>query len=359
MGLFSSVPFTYEQNKMATEVWLYSSFAGAACCALVLLMIGILFLHSESRAQLDRVSFRLLTCSLLANMAFCIASGSIGLVNEDYWGCGASVMLIVLTLHISTFLLFCIALNLYLVIAHKANGHSVEQWYYICSVCIALMLSLPPFLANQYGWDEIIGGCWYSNRRDMAERIRWQVATQLFWSIACSFGEFVGFVTVFMHMLNHHLAFSRAVVPNRGDLHYTVTYRGVIIRIALYPFASLILNCITVACDIHGTVTSNSHSAATANTYRVRLLNDFCYGGRGIVYAALSISDPVVARPSCSNPLQGIFTKALTLEGSTTSYAQARSCRPKRRHSAFHPNHPRSREPFGRRVSSIACCHQA
>ncbi|KIY65745.1 hypothetical protein CYLTODRAFT_492048 [Cylindrobasidium torrendii FP15055 ss-10] len=309
--------FTPLQNKLGNELWSYSSFAGAACCIVVLLIIGILHLRPESRNLLDRVSFRLMTWSLVANMIFCLFSGSIGLAHGQSWGCRISVWIIILTLHISTFLAFCIALNLHLVIVHDQNGRSAEKYYYISSVCLAMLLTLPPFIAMQYGWDEVTGGCWYAKRESMANRIKWQVATQLFWSIACSFGELVAFTTVFSRMVHRHRAFNRAdSVSQHGHRHHTITYRGIIIRIALYPLASFVLNSITIACDLHNTVASNSNAPATPTTYRLRLLNDFCYGGRGVVYAVLGITDPLEALIRAAKRLYEVYSTIRTVKDS-------------------------------------------
>ncbi|KIY65742.1 hypothetical protein CYLTODRAFT_356337 [Cylindrobasidium torrendii FP15055 ss-10] len=294
------------------NLWAYSSFAGAMCCAVALCVIGMLYVHSASRHELDRVSFRLMTWSLVSNTIFGITSGCVGFMTEPAWGCRFAVWIksIQLTLHISTFLLFCIALNLHLVILHNVRGENLEKWYYIGSVLLALVLTIPPLVAKQYGWDDVVGTCWYANRGDVSERIRWQVATQLFWSMACALGELVVFVSVFTHMLRHHvrpfslrlhrrssLTMATAVARQRSSQHYTITHRGVIIRIALYPIASFILNSIIIACDLQSTVSSSLPHRATKATYGVRLLNDFCYGGRGIVYAILGITDPVSPRP--------------------------------------------------------------
>ncbi|KIY65767.1 hypothetical protein CYLTODRAFT_424065 [Cylindrobasidium torrendii FP15055 ss-10] len=298
---------TEADNAISLKLWAYSSFVGGGLCALVLLIIGAVLLHPESRKHLDRVSFRVMAWALLANMVFGIANGCAGLTPTGT-GCTVEVWVVQLTLQLSTFLLFCVALNLQLVLVHGINGQKMEKYYYICSVSLAMALTIPPLAAKQYGYDELTDACWYASS-DRTERLRWQVSTQILWSIICSVGELVTFATVLYHMLRHQVlhghARSRSIstVGTRSragsvDAHNLPkppanVYRGVIMRIALYPLASLVINSITVACDLYASVSSG---VKTRTAFRILLLNDFCYGGRSVVYALLALSDPALVR---------------------------------------------------------------
>ncbi|KIY72354.1 hypothetical protein CYLTODRAFT_417934 [Cylindrobasidium torrendii FP15055 ss-10] len=298
--------FTDADNAVSLNLWAYSSFIGVGCCAIALICIGAVIAHSDSRKHLDRVSFRLVAWALLANMIFGVANGCAGMAPSGM-RCTIAVWVVLLTLHLSTFLLFSVALNLQLVLVHGVNGQKMEKWYYICSISLALALTIPPLAAKQYGYDALTDACWYANS-DSHERLKWQISTQIFWSVACAFGELVTFITVLVHMLRHQVMHghvrSRSMSTGTRSRSASVdgqtvpkppvnVYRGVIMRIALYPFASLVINSITVACDLYASV---SDGITTEIAYRVLLLNDFCYGGRSIVYALLAITDPALVR---------------------------------------------------------------
>ncbi|KIY72352.1 hypothetical protein CYLTODRAFT_486382 [Cylindrobasidium torrendii FP15055 ss-10] len=146
---------------------------------------------------------------------FGIANGCAGLTPSGM-RCTVTVWIVLLTLQISTFLLFSVALNLQLVLVHGINGQRMEKWYYICSVSLALGLTIPPLAAKQYGYDSLTDACWYSNSNNN-QRLIWQISTQIFWSVACAFGELVAFIIVLVHMLRHQASFP----PPCSCLHYT------------------------------------------------------------------------------------------------------------------------------------------
>ncbi|KAF9026101.1 hypothetical protein BDZ89DRAFT_1161381 [Hymenopellis radicata] len=302
--------FTDEDNRISNLLWAATSGVGAGCCFLVLLVIVGAMIHPDARRQLDRVSFRIMTYALVANMVFGLASTVCGLQKHGGTSCDVSMFLLMLTLEISTFLLFCIALNLQLVLVHGVNGQAMEKWYYIGSVSAALAVTVPPFAAHQYGWDPLNSACWYTSS-DVSQRLRWQVSTQIMWSLGSAVGEIIMFFTVLTYMIRHQIIHGQAVrsrslstgTRSRANsvgggaanvpTQHVKTYRGIIMRIALYPLASLIINSVTVACDLHATLTTG---VSSVTAYNVLLLNDFCYGGRPIVYALLAATDPSLVR---------------------------------------------------------------
>lgn len=50
----------------SNSLWAITSAVGAGLCFLVLLVIAAVWLHPESRAHLDRVSFRIMSVALFA-----------------------------------------------------------------------------------------------------------------------------------------------------------------------------------------------------------------------------------------------------------------------------------------------------
>jgi hypothetical protein len=154
---------TSDMETTSNLLWAVTSTVGAILCFLVLLVIGIVWLHPKSRPHLDRVSFRIVTLALFANMTFGIASTVGAMMTTDNFFCGFSVFVLQLTLQISSFLLFCIALNLLLVVCYRFNGQNMEKFYIIFSLVMSAVLVVPPYAANQYGWDPLELDCWYKN----------------------------------------------------------------------------------------------------------------------------------------------------------------------------------------------------
>jgi hypothetical protein len=50
----------------SNQLWAITGMVGAALCGAVLVVIGVVALNPISRPHLDRVSFRILVCTLLA-----------------------------------------------------------------------------------------------------------------------------------------------------------------------------------------------------------------------------------------------------------------------------------------------------
>ncbi|KAE9405336.1 hypothetical protein BT96DRAFT_852947 [Gymnopus androsaceus JB14] len=292
--------FTNEMDDVSNKLWEYTSIVGAAMCFVALLAIGIVALHPVSRRHLDRVSFRILAYALGANMVFGIVNAVGGSFTGPTWRCGFTIWVLQVTLEMSSFLLFCIALNMQLVIVHSVNGQKMERYYMIGSTLMSLIITIPAYATDQYGWDTLVGDCWYKNP-NQSQLLAWQIGTQLFWTLLTVLGEVVTSLTVIIYMLKQRNLVSKAVNVNaRYDtgatsgssnkrLEYARHYKSVLIRIALYPLASCVINLLSVMCVLHATFTGGVHSL---NDYHILLLSDFLYGGRAVVYAFLTAVDP-------------------------------------------------------------------
>ncbi|VDC07999.1 unnamed protein product [Peniophora sp. CBMAI 1063] len=297
-----STYFTPEMADVSNQLWAVTSAVGAGLCFFVLVVIGALYTHPASRAHLDRVSFRLMLYSLIANMVFGVVSAIGGTLTGPSTGCGLSIFLLQLTLEMSSFLLFCIALNLQLVVAHGVRGKHLEKYYVACSIVMALAITIPPYAAGQYGWDPLVKDCWYTNDNQQ-QRLAWQIGTQLIWTGLTVAGEVVTACAVTTYMLRVHYrqkniisavtASSSSMASLKPMSIHAHTYANVIIRIALYPFASCVINLTSIVCVIHATSTNGIQNA---NDYRILLLSDFLYGGRAVVYALLAGTDPALIR---------------------------------------------------------------
>ncbi|KZV65579.1 hypothetical protein PENSPDRAFT_689741 [Peniophora sp. CONT] len=310
--------FTSEMAEISNQLWAVTSAVGAGLCFLVLVVIAAMYTHQGSRVHLDRVSFRLMLYSLLANTVFGIVSAIGGTLTGPSIGCGLSIFLLQLTLEMSSFLLFCIALNLQLVVVHGVRGKHLEKYYVAFSIVTALAITVPPYAAGQYGWDPLVKDCWYTNDNQQ-QRLAWQIGTQLIWTGLTVTGEVVTACTVTTYMLRVHFRQKNilsAATSSRssGSTHperksrlrsgssgsslkpmsiHANTYANVVIRIALYPFASCVINLTSIVCVIHATSTNGIQNG---NDYRILLLSDFLYGGRAVVYALLAATDPALVR---------------------------------------------------------------
>ncbi|KAJ7779698.1 hypothetical protein B0H16DRAFT_1829930 [Mycena metata] len=298
--------FTDELVELSNQLWAVTAMIGAAFCGAVLIVIGIVATNPVSRQHLDRVSFRILVWALAANTIFGVANAIGGKFTGPTWACGFTIFLLQLTLELSSFLLFSIALNLQLVVVHKINGQAMEKYYVLGSWVMSLGLTVPAYASKQYGWDPLVKDCWYSNP-DTKARLAWQIGTQLFWTLLTVVGELFTASTVVIFMVRYQLrkarAQSAAVTESRtrsrsGSVVVTndpIAYanKRIIFRIVLYPIASALINLTSVACVIHATQNDGVHNWTG---YRVLLLSDFVYGGRAVLYALLSATDPALVR---------------------------------------------------------------
>ncbi|KAK6983947.1 hypothetical protein R3P38DRAFT_3108578 [Favolaschia claudopus] len=310
--------------NVSNQLWAITASVGAALCGTVLLVIAILALNPVSRQFLDRVSFRILVWTLFANTVFGITNAVGGKFKGPTWACAFDIFLLQLTLELSGFLLFCVALNLQLVVIHQVNCLKLEKFYVIGSIALSLALTIPPYAANQYGWDPLVEDCWYAND-DPKQRLAWQIGTQLFWTLLTVTGELVTSTTVVIYMLRHRVRLSFTPVarhwtdylqtrtrkriqgapPSQGrsrtesiggpsdSVSHVNLYRNVILRIVLYPLASAVVNLTSVVCVIHAT---RHNGVQNWTDYRILLLSDFIYGGRAILYACLAATDPALTR---------------------------------------------------------------
>ncbi|KAJ7196631.1 hypothetical protein GGX14DRAFT_403093 [Mycena pura] len=316
--------FTDNLVNISNQLWAITAMIGAALCGKVLVVIGIVAMNPVSRPHLDRVSFRILVWALLANTVFGIANAVSAKFTGPTWACGFTIFLLQvivelssaeeprlivgqLTLEMSSFLLFSIALNLQLVVIHQINGQKMEKFYVFGSIIISLCLTVPPYAAKQYGWNPLAQDCFYSNE-NQKQRLAWQIGTQLFWTLLTVAGEVSTALAVIIYIVRHQLRnrkylatgigsrirprSSSAVAVNDRVVNATI-YRNVIFRIIIYPIVSAVINLTSVVCVIHITQGDGVHNWTG---YSVLLVSDFVYGGRAVLYALLAATDPGLVR---------------------------------------------------------------
>jgi hypothetical protein len=296
MAAISDAQFTF-----AGVLGYACTIPGTCLCFLVLLAYAFVASSSKARMHLDRVSFRLIIYSLVFNIlygiAFSVTASQVGPGSLCNFGAFATNFTLTFAVYFTT----CIALNLQLVLVHRFNGRKLEKYYVIGTFLLAIVLTVPAYGLDQFGWDEQNSTCWFKNPSDEL-RLRWLVGSQSFWILLAATIETVcsGVVLwwiIRFQMYTHQLSSSENVTNaplwsrdsgRVSAMARASRYRHVIYRIGLYPLVSLIINVITVALDLNQTI----HGVETQSDFRLLVLDLIMYGLRTLVYAILAVGDP-------------------------------------------------------------------
>ncbi|RDB21679.1 hypothetical protein Hypma_011218 [Hypsizygus marmoreus] len=282
-----------------------STIPGTIVCALVLVAYGVVAKSLKARKVLDRVSFRLLVRTLIFNVLFGIAFAATP--TSPGRGCDFGAFAINLTLCFATFFTTCIAINLQLVLIHGVNGKIMEKYYIIGTTLLTFALNIPTYALDQFGWNDLSATCWYKNDDDKT-RLRWIIATSAFWiSLAATIETICSFtVLVWLYRFQRTIETltkdaqpisftatgSRSSASFRHSRRVTIghdpKYRRIILRIALYPIVSLLMNFSTVALDLHMSIVG-MHSRLE---FRLLVLDLILYGLRTLAYGLLAARDP-------------------------------------------------------------------
>ncbi|KAL0575018.1 hypothetical protein V5O48_006947 [Marasmius crinis-equi] len=306
-----------DDNQVYSPEILITSSVATGVTSFVLFLVAIAALHPRSRRLLDRVSFRLMVAALCANLGYAIGMMKTS-VNPDGRGCSVQVWVISFTLHLSSYLLFCIGLNLQLVMIHGINGQNMEKYYVLGSVMLAGALSLAPLIAGQVGYDPIEQRCGWKSE-DLAERLRWRIGTTLFWIIFIIVGEIVTFLSILVFMVRAKIFARRksrltsgtpTPIPARSGIHTRTKssgsslscrparYRNIVLRIALYPFAAAVTLSLVVVNDFRD----------AGHNHGVGVMGVLC-SLRPLVYALLGATDPSLMRA-----LKALYRSVLKLD---------------------------------------------
>ncbi|KAJ7246072.1 hypothetical protein C8J57DRAFT_1523951 [Mycena rebaudengoi] len=283
------VPNALDAHKQ--DVSLAFNITGIVLTAALLLAIACTARNPVSRQHLNRVSFRLLVCALIANLIF--AATSIPVFSGPSAGCSLMAFFGMSVLMLSACMFFCTALNLQLVLVYHLNGNSIEKFYYIGSVVVVAILNITPYAAGQFG--HYYGTCWFSDLRPDVQ-FRWLLWSQAFWILLMSSGE----VLLFFMILGYMYIASPMHAPRLWSNHSTssfndsipdppiVMYRNIILRIGLYPLLSCCLNFTGAILDIWLT----KNPILTELQWRLSWV-DFCvFSLRPILYTLLAATDP-------------------------------------------------------------------
>ncbi|KAL0565928.1 hypothetical protein V5O48_016092, partial [Marasmius crinis-equi] len=241
-------------------------------CVAVLLLIALLSAHSVSRPKLDRVSFRMLTYALVGSLLYGVTV--IFSTGETYYRtCPIVGPVLVSTLHLSSFLFFCIGLNLQLVMVHGIDGQKTEKFYVGGSLSLAIIVGLVCVGSKQWTYNPELKMCW-AHSYDPKKTIMWQVGNLYLWNFLVMIGELITFSSIVVYMIRlkvllayllrqpaeslnvQHQVFETDFIRRRSQytsqysgqlsasLQYSKPrgpkqYRNMVLRIALYPLSSL------------------------------------------------------------------------------------------------------------------------
>ncbi|CUS14681.1 unnamed protein product [Tuber aestivum] len=322
-------------------------------CLAVLVVVAVLFSDPLSRKALDRLSFRLLTYALISNCIYSIGYIICVKVSPGFW-CTAGVWLIQFWLGVTNWLILCIAVNLQVVLVHSMNSLILEKYYIIGTICLNLVITLPPLIKGKFGWDPVIDVCWLTSK-DPDDRLMWQISTQLFWILLAVVITTVSALITMGYLYKHKFVSEKALQETKEDrqlrphtptaslprldahgkpmiddrmhirrsatrfasqtLSATSRFRSVILRISLYPIVMVVLNLVITIADIRISTASGIYSQ---RDYSLYVIYYALYGGergsflvacpavgaptdsgnlaRGIFYAVIAIIDPSIIR---------------------------------------------------------------
>ncbi|KAF7343993.1 hypothetical protein MVEN_01688500 [Mycena venus] len=275
---------------------------GIIFSAMVLMAFAYTASQRRSRPHLHRVSFRLLVYAMISNFILSVTlipmemlmMGPIYPAACTFGGFASNASLL-----FSACMYCCMALNLQLVLIHGVNGLKMEKYYVIGSSLLVAGCNLPPLAGGQLGsYDNL---CWFSNP-DPVQRFRWIFGTQTFWMVLEASTELVCFVILMSYMLRRRMYVKRMRSDISAEMsalqHATYSaapilqFRGIILRITLYPILSCVLNFSGSTLDLY----LAKHLGNTELNARLNALDQCIFNARPFLYAVLAATDPSFLR---------------------------------------------------------------
>ncbi|KAJ7639968.1 hypothetical protein DFH06DRAFT_1334887 [Mycena polygramma] len=316
-------------EKYIRTVTLGVSVPGVTLSVLLLVAITGLQLHSVSRPQLDRVSFRLLTYALVANVVFSVAM--LPVMKETNRACSFVAFLNLVSPLFSACMFCSIALNLQLVLVYSIDGNKMEKLYILGTIFLCGACTIPAWVAGELGWFN--GTCWIRGFTP-TEQLHWLLGTQSVPMLLIATLELVSFlrIIVFMIMRIQRLRMSQSIgsslitsLESSLPRHPVVRFRWMIIRIALYPLLSCFLSVTTCVLDVY----SVQHIELTNLTITLGATDLFIYCLRPLLYTMLACTDPVISPPahvglnSLPSPVVSTSSSLTALEAAAFTIADA------------------------------------
>ncbi|KAF9266729.1 hypothetical protein L218DRAFT_955839 [Marasmius fiardii PR-910] len=269
--------------------------------AVVIITAVFLSLHPVSKPKTDRVSFRIMIYALLSgSVAYSVATLMVKRI-PGQTACRVMGSFVVAGLQLSSFLFFCIGLNLQLVMIHGIDGTRAEKYYVSGSLSLAIVLGILTFASNQLVYNPTQSVCYYYDPNPV-RGLLWRIGMQSFWSCLVVVGEIITFVSVVVYMFRvkaFSSGLSRDTTTTRlSASHYyrrplgPRQYRNVVLRIALYPLSSLLTTGVMAIM----TVVSAFDQMRDASDWAVRSALLAAFKSHGIIYALVAAADPAMTQ---------------------------------------------------------------
>ncbi|KAG7099975.1 hypothetical protein E1B28_001768 [Marasmius oreades] len=295
------------------------AYLSVSLCVTMIITAALLSIHPLSKQKTDRVSFRIMIYALCGTVVYLVTSIIVNRV-PGQTTCRVGGSLVVFGLHVSTFLFFCIGLNLQLVMIHGIDGTKAEKYYVGGSLSLAISLAIMTYLSKQLVYNPVQKECYYYDP-DPVRGLWWRVAIWLAWSFLAMAGELITFTSVviymarvrvrfdtetlgFSHVLNDDFPQAFESGPHRetgskshSRLSASHQYRkplgprgywNVVLRIALYPLSSLATTGVIAITTVYVPRKGLEWSVASA------LL--IVYVARGAIYALVAAADPAITQ---------------------------------------------------------------
>ncbi|KAG7093482.1 hypothetical protein E1B28_007157 [Marasmius oreades] len=314
-----------EDLRLRETIFNAISYLSVISCTIIILIAILLSLHSLSKQKTDRVSFRIMVYALCTSVVYSITMYLVNRVHGQT-ACRVTGSSTVFGLHLSSFLFFCIGLNLQLVMIHGIDGAKAEKYYVWGSLSLALVLGVLTYVSNQLTYDSKVGcyyydpnpvrGFWWRVRewlpdylqiavRFQRSRYFTQMGMQNIWSFLTMAGELVTFCSVVIYMIRVKV-FSpgpslAATVPGSQRLSASHQYRkplgprqyrNIVLRISLYPLSSLATSGLAAV----GTVSRPTQAINTRSDWIAVSTFRAVFLSRGTVYALVACADPAITQ---------------------------------------------------------------
>ncbi|KAJ7352133.1 hypothetical protein DFH08DRAFT_990264, partial [Mycena albidolilacea] len=280
---------------ISTRVVLGLIIPGLVLITALLALYGYAAWNLVSRRYLDRVSFRLLAYSLVANLVFGVSFTMSTLGGYHGWRCSLSSF-----------------------ITNNINGQAMEKYYVAGTTLICLICNVLPYASGNLGHVLIPAEtCWY-NSANTAIRFRWFIGTQTSWMIITVVGEVGAFLIILGYLVTHEIYLLRcplhteATYSSGGAGSTILKFRNIILRIGLYPLASFVLNLTAAVIDLHEFRKHEMGARKSTKLDMILLLvNAATCAGRPLIYGLLAATDPSFIRalnalrhPEAESPTQ-------------------------------------------------------
>ncbi|KAJ7305677.1 hypothetical protein DFH08DRAFT_976227 [Mycena albidolilacea] len=279
-------------SKTYARVTLGLVIPGLGLTMALLALYGYAAWNLVSRRYLDRVSFRLLTYALVANLVFGVSFTMSAVGGSPGWRCSLSTFLANSSLMFSSCIFFCIALNVPLVVVQNINGRAMEKYYVAGTTLICLICNVVPYASGNLGHVLI-----------PTKMGRSQPDLLTSWIIITVVGEVGAFLIILGYLVTHEIhllrrpAHTEATYSSQGAGSTILKLRNIILRIGLYPLASCVLNLTVAVFDLHEFIKLEAEASESTKLDMILMFaNVASCAGRPLIYGLLAATDPSFIR---------------------------------------------------------------